>query len=225
MLVEEVAALFRSYIDEADQAFVTDAQISIYLAQAYREFVDYVSSIDPRPYALPATLAFAGRFYDLDGANPVVLLGNTATTRAVRFLELWEERTATFVGQPWTRVHSYQELQSTSHSWTIFGNSLHISETRTANMTLWYLPDRSVSAAVDWTQINASDNEWIDDLVGYHDIIALMGYRHYAIRDGSPNYLVDAALDKRLMDLNDYLWNRVGHGPQYIRQINDVGAF
>ena len=75
MTVDDVAKLFRRYMDEPDQTFVDDAQMAVWLSLAYDDFRSVVVDMAPYIYAQEhvATLS-AARTLDLDG----ILLGQGA---------------------------------------------------------------------------------------------------------------------------------------------------
>ena len=59
MTPNELLALFRNYVDEPDQTFVTDASAQAALQQGYREFRNRVISMNPSTYQMSVTLTLS----------------------------------------------------------------------------------------------------------------------------------------------------------------------
>ena len=87
MLISEVAALFKVYMDEPDQTFVDNALMANWLQRAYDDFRCIVTEIDPHVYGVSQTYSLSGvRKLDLDGT----ILGSAADPRMYQLNNIYE---------------------------------------------------------------------------------------------------------------------------------------
>lgn len=213
MYVDQVAALFRQYIDEPDRTFVTDADVATYLAQGYAEFRRHVMSVDNNVYVARVTLAYTGSTYDLaDPANAVTIMGAgplSGGSRLERILQVWAQNTDQLPLVEFRQVRSYPELEEANapywggggFRYMLDGTVLRLSTIPNRPVVVRYVP----APAVDWTRQTSGDNEWIDDLEPFHDLIALLAYAQYAIRDGAESVEVLRQADERKGQLGQFL--------------------
>lgn len=221
MYVDQVAALFRQYIDEPDRTFVTDADVATYLSQGYAEFRRTVMEVDNNRYVHRVTVPFgAGLTYDLaDVANAVVIMGAGPLTdpRLERALQLWTQDAAgnrLWQYMPVGNIEDleqgqagYAGLMSLSVSrYMLDGTVLRISANPNQSIILRYVP----ASTVDWTRQTSGDNEWIDDLEPFHDLIALKAYAQYAIRDAAESPEVMRQVMERDGALRSFLYQGFG---------------
>ena len=230
--VKDVAALFRSYMDEPDQSFVNAAQSALYLASGESEFRMRVTDLNPEFFAIRVLLNFGSNdVYDLSASgNAVRLLGDgvaPATLTGPRLariasLSLPIDGGTARLGLPLSPAGSMQLLtidsggvqpgvSSTSSAYYFNGREIHTRGTHT-QLVLSYVPISSV----DWTAQDPSDLEFVSDLVDFHDIIALLAHSHYAIRDGDPNAVLQDVLARRMADLERHINRRVAEAGHYI---------
>ena len=209
MLVEEVAALYRRYMDEPDQTFVDNAQMASFLALAYDDFRSVVIEMDAYVYAAShvATLASA-RTLDLAPA----LLGATApeATKLYQLVDIYSVESAALTDNVVGRLRPAVNLKSTYDGRTDYalkGSSLFFSTDYTGTIRIDYIPEQNI----DWVGgIVVGSNEYIDDLNRFHDLIALIAYLQYAIIDSAQNPELVALLGRRQAQLRVYLEARAG---------------
>ena len=231
--VAETQALFRSYIDEPDSTFITDADISTYLQRGYDEFRHLVIQIDPSTYQLPIFWGVSNAlFYDLSAPTSTVrLLGSTpqiggvTAPRLVQIVDIQLDTSSTLgtttatMPSNFTTYHpvtlnpapNSEALYFQSGAYTLQGTTLLFSESITGTLGMKYVPESSVV----WTVGGAG--VYIDDLTLFHDLIALLAYKQYAIRDGAINEPLERQLAVRSVGLKEYLQSRVQGGAQYVQ--------
>ena len=228
MLVSEVQSLFRQYIDEPDQSFVTDAMVATMLAQAYEEFRWTVMQVDDSVYSTLVELTFASQStYDLSlPANAVRVFGADANLTHPRLMKLdaLYRTSNTVVLTPLEPVATPQSLSQMSGAFMLDGTLLRFSELRSGTLTMKYFPQyvaagaaAATSGYVNWTVGGAGS--FIDNLSMFHDVIALLASKQYFILDNAVNEMLLNQLKVRLLDLNKYLTARAYDGSQYVSQV------
>ena len=216
MLVEEVAALFRRYMDEPDQTFVDDVQMAIWLRLAYEDFRTIVCSVDPYIYTgfNSFTLTNA-RTQSLAGT----LLGSTAPagTRMYQLLDLWRQDPST--GELLRRLKpggTREELVDGRCDYLLNGTTIEFNREMTGTIRVTYLLEQNVN----WSGgIVAGSNIYIDDINSFHDLIALIAYLQYAIVDSAENPQLLALFTRRQAQLRQYLENRSGGLVEYVSDV------
>jgi len=209
MIVEEVAALFRRYMDEPDQTFVDDAQVVTWLSLAYDDFRASVIGMAPYIYAQEhvATLSNA-RTLDLSG----VLFGSAApaSTRLYQLVDIYRVESATDTDNVVARLTPTLNLKAAydgTAGYALKGAVINFSGQYTGVVRVDYIPEQDVN----WTAgVVVGSNEYIDDLNRFHDIIALTAYLQYAVVDSADNPQLLALLGRRQRQLKEYLENRAG---------------
>ena len=212
----EVRELFKSYADESDPTFLTDAQITLYLKQGYNDFRRVVCDIDPFIYSKEFlfTMPTSGTL-DLTATTPA-LLGSTAVApnKLERMLRL--ARVNDLTNNEVIRYLDSMPSERTLNTWCYnFVNSKIITyATDTAAFRLEYVPFHDVDFA--------AAAAYIDDLDGFHDMIPLYAYRRYAIRDGADNVALLQETERKVKDLNTYLESgRSREGSQYVSEYDN----
>jgi hypothetical protein len=209
MMVEEVAALFRRYMDEPDQTFVDDAQMAVWLSLAYDDFRAVVIDMAPYVYAQEhvATLSNA-RTLDLNG----VLLGSgaPAATRLYQLVDIYRVNSATDTDNVVRRLIPSLNLKAAydgSADYALKSTVVNFWSEYSGVLRLDYIPEQNIN----WSGgIVAGSNVYIDDLNRFHDIIALTAYLQYAIVDSAENQQLLALFTRRQRQLKEYLENRAG---------------
>ena len=217
MNVSQIASLFRSYTDEPDATFLTDANVSTYLTQGYNQFRSFVSSIDPSIYTETADLVFNGTdSYNLSGGT-VSLLGNVISVGKNRLVQIQSLVNVTGgvegIGVIYEAVTSISALDQASNAYFLEGTTIRLDRNLTGTLRITYTPEQSPTL---WSNVAATT--FVDDLVMFHDMIALYAYAQYAIRDNAQNAPLIAQLTAREFALADYLSRRVFTGPQYVSE-------
>ena len=81
----------------------------------------------------------------------------------------------------------------------------------TGKVLVEYVPE----ADINWQA--ASD--FIDDLTMFHDVIALLAYKQYAIRDGAINQPLMMQLATRIDNLMEYMVERNNNAGHYVNRV------
>tara|TARA_R110002050_G_scaffold174854_3_gene307766 strand:+ start:11500 stop:12171 length:672 start_codon:yes stop_codon:yes gene_type:complete len=210
----QVNQLFQSYTDESDRTFLTEVQIGLYLSQAYTELRQIVCNIDPYIYSIEHLFTLGNtNVYDL-AANPPQLLGlgATAGTKLERLLRVARinDTTQNDVLQWLNAAPSEQNMPLWGY--TFVKSKLIFSGTSNASFRLEYVPFHDVVF-----ENGGAISPYIDDLDGFHELIALMAYSRYAIRDGADNIQLLQALKTKRQELDDYLQHgRNRPGSEYV---------
>ena len=199
MLVEEVAALFLFYIDEQDPTFFDSPQRSIILKHGYQMFRSMVNRQSDRFYEAQVDLAFANQdTYDLATGTVKILgtgvLTNARMVRPKQLIYIPAGSTEVYYQTPLLQARSWQELANEpTKSYILRGTTITLARNFTGTLRLFYEPE----SAVDWTKTATGDNEPIDDLHEFHDMIAMFAAQHYAAADGGWNSQLQSMLDER----------------------------
>jgi hypothetical protein len=220
MTPAQVAAKFRQYIDEPDQTFVSDADVETYLDDGYREFRNMVCDINPMIYNVTEQMTFSSeRTHDLSVStgDAKSLLG-TATSSAdapggpmVRLNAITRVGTDGNVTQRLEAVSSAQALDVVPSSYYLANTTLRFSSKLTGTFNVDYVPH------VDITWTGSTYN--VDNLTPFHDLIALLAYRQYAIVDGAESDPVLRQTATRLREFQEYLQARAFDGYDYVQTV------
>lgn len=234
MIVSEITSLFRQYIDEPDQTFITDAMAATMLAQAYREFQWTVSQVDDSIYTTNATLTLtSAASYDLaDPASALRVFGadaNLTQPRMLKLISLCTTNTDGTTNSPMTPVTTQGSLLETSDSFFLDNTFLRFGGAISMTLQLKYFPEPTAAGAVpgpgagyvDW----AAGGSFVDNLSLFHDVIALLASKQYFILDGVINEPLAFQLQKRSSDLIEYLNTRNYNGAQYVSQVRTSHQF
>ena len=212
----DVREMFKSYADESDTTFLTDAQITLYLKEGYNDFRRVVCDIDPFIYSKEFlfTMPTSG-ILDLTATTPALLgSASAAPNKLERMLRL--ARVNDLTNNEVIRYLDSMPSERTLNTWcyTFVNKKIITYATDTAAFRLEYVPFHDVNFAA------ASD--YIDDLDGFHDMIPLYAYRRYAIRDGADNVALLQETERKLKDLNRFLESgRSREGSQYVSEYNN----
>jgi hypothetical protein len=203
--VTQLTDLFKSYMDEADDTFVNAANVQRYLTIGYDRFRGLVTRQEPFAYVRSVQFTPGAASYDL-AAGAVKVLGSTPNaTRMVRLLALaFQDPTTGVLIDLYTPLGSFDEFVQYPP-----GDSVYFKENTTLLfpgvvnrlLTLYYHP----ASTVDWTKSAPADTEFIDDFAEFHDLIALLAYGQYAIRDGGKNDVLQSELKDRTREFQAYI--------------------
>lgn len=206
MLVNEVAAAFRLYMDEPDQTFVNDAQLAIWLERGYDDFRAIVTEMDPHIYSRSQTYSLSdARLLDL-AAGGTPILGSAATNRLYQLVNIYQIESLALPDNVVATLKPSPSAQSTygyRANYTLRGTELLFPAAMTMFIRIDYIPEPSVN----WAGLGAT---YIDDLTRFHDIIALVSYLRYAIVDAAANEQLNVLLGRRIEQLRAYLEARSG---------------
>tara|TARA_R100001086_G_scaffold78856_3_gene38336 strand:+ start:2380 stop:3066 length:687 start_codon:yes stop_codon:yes gene_type:complete len=215
----EIFGIFRSFADESDDTFLTDANATSYLNQGYMEFRDIVSGIDPSIFQLDYNFTLTSREFDLANttAPALPIMGNAvapapvvaAGTRLNRILRLGRVDSSSQVieyldGAP-------NELVMGDYAYTLAGTKLRFFNFRSGDFRLEYVP------FPDMTGVFASGStSYVDDLESFHMMIPLLALRYYAIRDGGTSLEVERQLAQIRQGLVRYLEEGRNEDTRYV---------
>jgi hypothetical protein len=209
----EVKDMFKSYTDESDTTFLTDAQVTLYLKQGYEDFRRAVSNIDPFIYSVQFlfTMPSTG-ILDLTATTPP-LLGSTsvAPNKLERLL-----RVARINDTTSNEVIRYLDSMPSERTlnpfcYTFVNSKLITYATDSSSYRLEYVPFHNVNFA--------ATDAYIDDLDGFHDMIPLYAYSRYAIRDGADNVQLLQEAQRKVSELKTFLESgRSREGSQYVSE-------
>ena len=216
MNTTDVREMFKSYADESDRTFLTDAQITLYLKEGYNDFRRSVCAVDPFIYATEFlfTMPTSG-ILDLTTTTPK-LPGDAAGDAAAGFKLERLLRLARINDLTNNEVINYLDAApSESHlginfqSYAFVQNKIITYATGTSTYRLEYVPYHNVDFS--------AASGFIDNLDNFHDMIPLYAYSRYAIRDGADNSQILQELGRKASDLAMFLeTGRSREGSQYI---------
>lgn len=225
MTPTQVNELFQSYTDESDRTFLTDPQIGLYLSQAYTQFRSIVCNIDPYIYSIEHLFTLNNtNVYDLS-ANPPQLLGQNATpgTKLERLLRVARINDTTNNDVIQWLNSAPSEKTVPLWGYTFVKSKLIFSGQSTSSFRLEYVPFHGVNFELNGA---GAISTYIDDLDGFHEMIALLAYSRYSIRDGANNIQLIDALKVRMQELDNYLQHgRNREGSEYVNDQLYNGSF
>lgn len=220
MLVNEIGTYFRILVDEPDKTWLTDAQVAILMKMAYNQYYRVITDIDEKPFTDILTINAPGQSTDLTVA-PHNLLANIGPYdgkgRLTRLQLVTVVNNGTFA-QTFKAAKSSQELVNTNEYLYALLNkhlvfNLPISNAK-IDLMYTFIPD------IDFSKLNIGDNEEVDEFDDFHDIIALLMYKQYAIKDVSMNPLLENQLGQRIIDLKSYMsQGQDFSGSQYVTRV------
>jgi len=214
--VDQVVGTFRTYIDEPDQTFVSNALVESMLNLGYLEFRRKVTNIDPNIYAQTIDVAAPGSTQVDLTALPAPILGSTATNqdRLISLLSVYvPDQTNNVPALVFNSVQSLEALQSTGDAVFFTGNILFFNRVIQRALRIAYVPGHNV-------QFQAGvAGQFIDDLDAFHDMIPLYAYKQYAIADAATSEQIVMQLGIRERELIDYLSNRNTAGANYVQNV------
>ena len=204
LYVDQVASYFRQVCDEDDETWQDATVLALTLGVGEAEFRRIVTQIAPDIFGAEQELTVAGRSYNLATAA-VKMLGADAAA-ATRLSSLLKVARISTAGQDppdyyFKPATSLDALHQTTERYLLKGQALWFSDDMTGLVRLHYVP----VSPVDRTKQTSGDNEYISDLVEYHDVIALLSHKQYSLRDEAPNPELEQLLARRLGSLEMYL--------------------
>lgn len=198
----EVAQLFRSLVDEPDKTFLGDIEVASYLSQGYADFRRIVTTQNPDIYEDQMTLQVTGSSLNLDG----ILFGATPVSGSAQRISRVEVVDGSGQFQclltPAASVEQQQPLYNWRNTWYVQKRRMLFANSVDNILRITYLPEPDIN----WTTgIVSGSNIYIDDLIQFHDIIALLAMKFYYIKDFSANPQYEQKLAQRIADLREFL--------------------
>lgn len=221
MTPAELKSLFRQYVDEPDQSFMTDTNVEDYLRQGYREFRQLVLMHNPSTYqaSVNITITVSADSYELSsaaGAAGTVLGSNPGSPRMVMLLGVRQVEPAS--GDTLRNLHglpSRRALGTSPDGYFLDGSVLRLPEKITGTFAIDYAPE----GLVNW-----SAGTYVDDLTDWHDLIALYATRTYLIRDQGQNPMLLGQIATRERDFIRYIQERDVDAARYVNEIYDASG-
>ena len=179
LYVENVADYFRELVDEPSQGFMPDALAQTWLEMGFDQYHQMMTEADPERFieARPYTVSNI-RSLNLNGT----ILGPAAT--APRLLKLVRvtrlDQTTNLPEFYFYPVASREQLDTfdgygQSGKVLLAGTYLHFDIVVDGVIEVGYV----AQSQVDWSKTAPGDNEWIDDQIQWHDLIALYAALQY----------------------------------------------
>ena len=224
MTPDDLLALFRQYVDEPDQTFVSDANAQSYLNQGYREFRQRVLQHNPSVYQTSTNItigtvgppAVSADNYDLSLlTNPVRLLGTSALTgpRLVMLLGVRQvDPTSGDTLRGLKGLPSRRSLGASPDGYFLDGSVLRFPEKVTGTFAIDYVPE---TGAIPY----AAGAVEFDDMVDWHDLIVLYATKSYLIRDQGENPMLMNQMATRERDFAQFISERDVDAPSYVNEI------
>lgn len=211
MYVEEAAALFRTWVDERDETFLTPANVATFLKLAYSELRNKWSQVDTGAFETIVDFQVTNaRVYDFaDPASPVRLLGNPAGgltgPRLQRICEIVQPAPGAWPYDPvtWVGVQNLTQLSQTTAVYMFSGTKLYFAQDINYLFRMRYIGEPT---GPDWTKQAVGDNEIIDDNEQWHDLIPLLAAQRYSVADQGTNQQLQAMLATRLQEFQHFIY-------------------
>jgi hypothetical protein len=217
MTIQDIAKLFRQYVDEPHKTFLTDDDVSLYLKVAYDQFREIATQADPKTFEeVVAFFPLNGTQTELDlTVSPIVaggsnaILGSAAFTNGDGMLRLTEVVQQDGLGTGNIRqilrgAGSFNDLYVpdllSAPTYLLNGQKLFFSQPLSGNFTIRGVKQQDPAL---WSNLASLNHP--DDLNNYHDLIALMAYRNYAVRDGALAQAAETQLAQRTNEFKEYI--------------------
>lgn len=205
--VENLAQYFRKICDESDNTFMSNTDITIFLEQGWNEFQFFVSDIDPEQFVVSYTTPLAVTTNELDLNN--VILGATVTPPNDRLQQIVRVTTVDVsktpaIGNILQPTYSYESLISGGNfptKYMLQGRKMWFSSVPGQIIRIEYIPQ----SLIDWSKQTIGQNEFISDLIQFHDVIALMSAKNYMMIDGADATQILRQLAVRESQLKEFL--------------------
>jgi len=221
LYAENVAEYFRELVDEPDSGFMTDAIAQTWLQVGFDHYYNFMTLADPERFIASSAQTFAGvREFDLDG----VLLGAAAPNRLLQLVRVVRIDTTTNVPNLYLYpVASREQLDSKQFDYPsvlLSAKKLYFSSPLDGSYRIDYVP----VSTVNWQAIAPGNNEWIDDLIPFHDIIALYSALQYQASSGFSNPQIEQLLLVRQQSFKNQLQrSRSVNAARYVHDDNPYG--
>lgn len=206
MTTFEVAELFKQYVDDSDQTFMSPDNAVTFLNIGYREFVSQVAEEDSNFYATQE-LYTAVNDDELDLATTVT--GNTimgATPTGDRLYRIMRVSQAETSGNPRYYLQPSRSLVSVRNGINLYmlRDTKLIFSGQVENILVEYVGFNDTP----FTLANIASSGagvFIDDLTQFHDLVALLACKQYQIKDFAANPVLMQQLAERKLALMNYL--------------------
>lgn len=211
MYVNEISDYFRLITDEPDTTFLPNSAVTSILSQAHKKYLRVITDINEKPFTTTHNISAVIQQIDLTTA-PNNLLGVAPFVTSGKMIRLQGVYGVVDSGGAVnTKTVSYNNK---------YGEAANIDEFTRVDKLLYILQNRVLmfnrqinadiqlqythSPNVDWTKLNSGDAEYVDEFDEFYDVIALLAYKQYAVKDVTINQPLDMLVNERLADLKAY---------------------
>jgi hypothetical protein len=219
LYAEQVMSYFRELVDEPDQGFMTTAIAQTWLQVGYDHYYNFMTLADPERFIESSAQTFVNaREFDLNG----VLLGAAAPNRMLQLVRVVKLDAVTNIPNMYLYpVSSREQLDSSTDYPAVLlsAKKLHFSSDQDGSYRIDYVP----LSGVDWNATAVGNNEWIDDLIDFHDIIALYAALQYFASAGFANPQIEQLLLLRQQAFKSQLQR--GRNVNAARYVHDDSPF
>jgi len=215
MNVTEIVNYFRLITDETDRTFLPDSAIVSIMNAAYAQYYRIITDITDSPFTTIFNITGVQQNLDLKTV-PNNLLGFTGPYNGEgRMTRLNAVNNVTISGGPAinTTVISYNGTyhgvsditglaEAGTTKYILQNGRLMFNVASVGDIQLSY----SYYPTINWALMNPLDNENIgDSFIEFHDILSLLAYKIYSIKDIAINQQAEAQLGSRIMDFKAFL--------------------
>ena len=209
MYLDEVVTFFRILADEPDNVFIPNSALIPILKTAYFQYHRMITDCSDNPFS--TTLDIVAPTQDIDltlAPNNILGVAPFAANKRMDRLNSVSSVSISGINTAYTNVFT------SAGSITEFGGSrkfLYILQDKklkfntainaslpTLQLNYTYFPN------IDFNKITPGDNEQIDEFAQFHDIISLLMYKMYAIKDVAVNIPMENQLVIRSIDLKSF---------------------
>jgi len=218
MTIQQIARLFRQFVDEPNKTFLTDDDVKLYLQIAYDQFREIATEIDPKTFAEKLADVPLGNQTQIDlTQSPIVaggtnsILGNTAYASGRVMLRITDVVQTSTLGDLSTLTQilraagSYNDLYVpdllAAPTYYLQGNIMFFGEGMAGNYTILGVKQQDPAL---WSNLSATTPP-DTTAINYHDLIALIAYRNYAVRDGALSQAAETQLAQRKAEFMEYI--------------------
>jgi hypothetical protein len=231
ILVSELDDLIRQYIDEPDATFVNATKIAQMRKQGIRAFRRICKQADESLFTHEVTIHPNNVVdYDLsDPANPVNIYGVTGkpvgTPLSTGIVKIYAppEATGTGITLTWTPAPSLELLLYYRSIWinaAPYTFAYYYLQRPVLKFAQKVNMDLHIVYQTDELTQTISNQEYVDDLEEFSDLIALLACQTYQVRDGAINQPLQQLIRERTLDLNSRLWQ--GQDRDYGGRVNNI---
>ena len=234
MVVDQLVNYFRQIVDEPDQTYLSDADVSLYITEGFREFRNMITDYAPFTYATKVRIevtteksveTIAANFTNLAGVL-VAIEGATVpfADKLERIVRIYKPVSDDVTAEDF-HIDSYEyqavterkALYTTYNSYWLGSDSrIYFDSNPGTRLVLEY--------AVDFDPVifNTPFNPvFFDRFDQFHDVIALLAAQHYAIREQAVNPVLQQRLTARTVAMREFFLRRDYDGPHYVGRIDE----
>lgn len=230
MLTDEIASYTRNILDDPNAVFLPNPLLAIFLNRAYAEFRRILPTEAKEIRFQPAALVNVPQL-NLDN----VMFGTTPTQsrcQEMTRVQFVDPVTSAFLGLL-TPMPTFEALAPVNSNgwlsaqtggqarWWLDGRMLRFSSALTATIQIFYIPDANTFTTAN---IVPAAGAYLDDFDQFHDLIAVMAAKHYAMKDGAMQAPIMQQLSILKGEMEQHFAEtRSGQGSRYVH--DDGGGY